>query len=200
MLETDRQAPTSVYALTKMDQEIMALVLGRAYGIPTVALRYFNAYGPRQSLSNPYTGVCAIFMSRIKNDRPPVIYEDGLQTRDFVSVRDVAEANALAMERDDADYEVLNVGSGAPTTILDVARTFARRLDKAIEPDVTLKYRKGDIRHCWADTSKIRKLLGWEPAVSFEDGMAELIDWAHSAEAADRSDEAISELARRGLA
>jgi dTDP-L-rhamnose 4-epimerase len=190
--------PTSIYAISKKDQEEMCLAVGQAYGIPTVALRYFNIYGPRQALSNPYTGVCAIFSSRIKNNNPPIIFEDGLQTRDFISVHDIVEANLLVMEKSKADYEMFNVGTGKPVSILDIARTLTKLYGKAIKPDVVNKYRSGDIRHCYADISKLKK-LGFKPAVSFEAGMRELVEWGMTQEAEDKTEAAYQELKERGL-
>ena len=189
----------SVYAIAKKDQEEYSLVVGRAYGIPTVALRYFNVYGPRQSLSNPYTGVCAIFMSRIKNGNRPVVYEDGHQTRDFVSVHDIVRANLLAMEKSGGDHQALNVGTGRPTSILDVANVLVKLYGSGVTPEVTHAFRPGDIRHCVADIGAIRKALGYEPKVAFEEGMKELIAWGRDAEAVDRFDEARKELSSRGL-
>lgn len=190
----------SIYALTKQNQELMCLNIGRTYNIPTVALRYFNIYGPRQALSNPYTGVAAIFLSRVKNDHPPVVYEDGRQTRDFVNVHDVANATIMAMEKDEANYQVFNVGSGVPQTIVGIAETLAKLLGKEyIKPDVTQRFRKGDVRHCYADISKIRKVLGFKPAVSFNQGMKELIEWSIPQVAEDRFDLAAKELAEKRL-
>lgn len=191
--------PNSVYAITKANQEQMVLAVCKSYGIPAVALRYFNVYGPRQSLSNPYTGVAAIFMSRIKNGNPPIIFEDGLQTRDFVSVHDIVQANMLAMKSKSADYEVLNVGSGTPTTIKNIAETLARLYKKDIQPSVTNKFRKGDVRHCFADISKIRKLLDYSPKVSFEQGMKELISWSETQRSVDKVEQATQELMDKGL-
>ena len=190
----------SIYAVTKKDQEEMCLLIGKTYGIPVVSLRYFNVYGPRQSLSNPYTGVAAIFMSRIKNDRPPVIYEDGLQTRDVVSVEDVVEVNLLAMERSEADGQILNVGTGRALTIRGAAEILAKAYGKPIRPDVTKKFRKGDVRHCYADNTKLKNLLGFSPKFAFEQGIQELIAWSHTAEAVDHFEEAKAELEAKGLA
>ena len=190
--------PTSIYAISKKDQEEMSLAVGRAYGIPTVALRYFNTYGPRQALSNPYTGVCAIFSSRIKNNNPPIVFEDGLQTRDFISVHDIASANLLVMENSRADYEVYNVGTGTPVSILKIAETLAELYERDLKPEVVNRFRQGDIRHCYADISKIRR-LGFEPSMSFEDGMQELVAWGETQDADDRSDVAFEELKERGL-
>jgi dTDP-L-rhamnose 4-epimerase len=190
--------PTSIYAISKKDQEEMCLAVGRAYSIPTVALRYFNIYGPRQVLSNPYTGVCAIFSSRIKNNNSPIIFEDGLQTRDFTSVHDIVRANLLVMGKSKADYETFNVGTGKPVSILDISNTLSNLYGKTTKPEIMNKYRSGDIRHCYADISKIRK-LGFIPTVSFEDGINELVEWGMTQEAEDKSDLAFQELKDRGL-
>jgi dTDP-L-rhamnose 4-epimerase len=199
--ETKPLQPTSIYAVTKKDQEEMSLAIGRAYGIPTVALRYFNTYGPRQSLNNPYTGVCAIFSARIKNNNSPLIFEDGLQSRDFVSVHDIVEANILAMENSNANYGVFNVGTGKPTNILGIAQVLIRLYDKDsnLNPEITNKYRAGDIRHCFADVSKIKSKLGYKPKIDFEEEMKELVEWGEKEEAMDNFEEAHEELLRRGL-
>lgn len=189
----------SVYSLTKATQEEMALLLGRLYGIPTVAFRYFNVYGPRQSVSNPYTGVTAIFLSRLKNGNAPVVYEDGRQTRDFVSVHDVVRANLLALDSHAGDGGVFNIGTGVPTSVLDVARVSAMLLGVEIEPQVGAQYRLNDIRHCFADTTLARETLRFEPRVGFEEGMRDLVRWAAAEEAVDRFDVAAAELARAGL-
>lgn len=191
---------TSIYALSKKDQEEMVLMLAQSYGIPAVALRYFNIYGPRQSLSNPYTGVCAIFSSCLKNDHQPIIYEDGLQSRDFISVHDIVRANILAMQRPEANFQAINVGTGQPTTIRDVAQVLAASYEKPDAPMIANQFRSGDIRHCIADISRAKELLGFEPQVSFENGMRELVEWGKQVEAEDRTREAAEELSRRGLA
>ena len=192
--------PTSIYATTKRCQEEMCLEIGTAYKIPAVALRYFNIYGPRQSLNNPYTGVCAIFLSRVKNDNAPFIFEDGLQSRDFVYVSDVVEANILAMKKKEADYDYFNVGSGKPHSILEIARTITGMHKKDIEPRILKKFRAGDIRHCYADISKIRSKLGFSPKVSFSEGMNKLREWSDTQEAVDNMQKAQQELKARGLA
>jgi len=197
--ETKRPALSSIYALTKYDQERACLVAGAAYGIPTVALRLFNVYGPDQALSNPYTGVLAIFAARLLNDRAPRIFEDGEQRRDFVSVHDVARAFVLALERDGADGRAVNIGSGESITVNALAELLARTLGKQIAPEVTGEFRVGDIRHCFADVSLARETLGFEPQVSLDDGIAELAGWLAGQTAVDRVDEATRELARRGL-
>ena len=191
--------PTSIYAITKRDHEEMFLSTGSAYGIPAVALRYFNIYGTRQSLSNPYTGVVAIFSSRILNRNRPMIFEDGLQSRDFVHVSDIVRANLLAMERDDANGGVFNVGTGRSTSVLEVAQVLAKELDFDEAPNVVGKFRAGDIRHCYADISRIEARLGYRPEVTLEDGMRELLDWLRTQEAQDNVEAAAEELARRGL-
>ena len=198
--ETKRLTLSSIYALTKYAQERAALVCGAAYGIPTVALRLFNTYGTRQALSNPYTGVLAIFASRLLNDRPPRVYEDGLQRRDFVAVSDVARAFALALERDGADGLVLNVGSGTSVTVRNVAVQLAATVGKEIEPELTGEYRAGDIRHCFADIALARETLGYEPQVALPEGMAELAAWLEGRVAVDRVEAAAAELQQRGLA
>jgi len=190
----------SIYAITKKDQEEMCLNIGKAYNIPTVALRYFNVYGPRQSLSNPYTGVSAIFMSRIKNDNTPYVYEDGEQQRDFISVHDIVRANMLAMEKKEADYEMFNVGTGIPLSIKSIAETLAELYGKDIKPMIANKFRKGDVRYCYADILKIKDKLGFEPKVDFKDGMQELILWAKDAESKDDFEKAEKELRAKGLA
>ncbi|HJP92795.1 MAG TPA: NAD-dependent epimerase/dehydratase family protein [Pyrinomonadaceae bacterium] len=190
--------PTSIYAISKQDQEQFCLVVGRAYDIPVVGLRYFNVYGPRQALSNPYTGVCAIFSGRLLNDQQPLIFEDGEQTRDFVHVSDIVQANLLALETDRADYQALNIGTGSPVSISEIASMLARGLNKDIQPQVTGKYREGDIRHCVADISRARTLLGYEPKVKLADGIPELLDWVRKQQAAD-TPEATAELEQHHL-
>lgn len=199
--ESKQPALASVYALSKYDQERLCLMIGRAYSIPTVALRLFNVYGARQALSNPYTGVLAIFASRLLNGKAPLVNEDGQQRRDFVSVRDVAAACCLAMEKaSDTAGHVFNVGSGRNYTVLDIGRRLAEVLGKpGIQPEVTGKYRVGDIRHCFADISLARELLGYEPGVEFEDGLVELAQWLEGRIAVDRVQQAAAELSARGL-
>ncbi|MCA9445004.1 MAG: GDP-mannose 4,6-dehydratase [Candidatus Omnitrophica bacterium] len=197
--ESEPFQESSIYAMTKAHQEEMVLNIGKIYNIPAVATRFFNVYGPRQSLSNPYTGVSAIFISRIKNDNPPVVYEDGKQSRDFISVHDVVTALMLLKQTDVLDYEAVNIGTGVPVPIADVARTIAKVCRKSIEPNIQNKFRKGDIRHCFADNTKLCEKLEWEPRVSFEEGIHEVVEWSDRVKAADRFDEAAVELKRRGL-
>jgi dTDP-L-rhamnose 4-epimerase len=197
--ETKPLQCTSIYALSKKDQEEMALLFGRTYGIPVVALRYFNIYGPRQALSNPYTGVAAIFASRLLNGRAPLIFEDGRQMRDFVSIHDVVQANLLAMERPEADGMALNVGSGEPVSIREVARVLTRALGSSIPAELTGKYRAGDVRHCFADISAARRVLGYAPQVPLSEGIRELAAWLRSQTAEDRAAEAAQQLDLYGL-
>ncbi len=197
--EAKRPDLWSIYALGKYDQEQMALMIGRTYGFDVTALRFFNVFGPRQALSNPYTGVLAIFASRLLNGKPPLIFEDGLQRRDFVSVHDVARAARLALEEPLAADQVLNIGSGRSYTVRAVAEKMAQVLDRPIAPVIAGKYRTGDVRHCFADISKAQALLGYEPQTYLEDGLTELADWLSGQIAIDRVDQAALELERRGL-
>jgi dTDP-L-rhamnose 4-epimerase len=192
--------PTSVYALTKADQERLALLVGGAYAIPTTALRFFNAYGPRQALSNPYTGVMAIFASRLLNGKAPLIFEDGEQRRDFVSVHDVVQALLLAAERDTAIGQAFNVGSGHALTVRETAEALARVMDIPIAPEVTGRYRTGDVRHCTADIGLARNCLGYEPSVPIDRGLSELVEWLSLQERPrDGLEEHAAELAVHGL-
>lgn len=191
----------SVYALTKYDQERLCLMTGQAYEIPTVALRFFNVFGTRQALSNPYTGVLAIFASRLLNGQRPIIFEDGRQRRDFVSVHDVARACRLALETPDASGRVFNIGSGSARTVLDVAHLVAEVLGRSdLKPEITGKYRVGDIRHCFADISLARQVLAYEPKVSLEEGIDAMASWLSGQVAMDHTDAACAELLARGLA
>ena len=197
--ESKPPALSSVYAMNKFDQERLCLLFGDAYKVKTTALRFFNVYGPFQSLQNPYTGALAIFASRLLNRRPPLIFEDGLQRRDFVHVRDVARACARALESDDAAEQVVNVGSGRSVTMVEVARLLARTLGTAIEPEIVSTYRVGDIRHCFADVSLATRLLGFVPEISLDDGLAELGAWLEGQVPVDSVETARDELAARGL-
>lgn len=197
--ETKQPTLSSIYALNKYAQERMCLITGKAYGISTLALRFFNVFGTRQALSNPYTGVLAIFAARLLNERPPLVFEDGRQRRDFVHVRDVARACLLALDSELAG-EVFNIGSGQPRSILSIAQDLARVLGRArISAEITGKYRAGDIRHCFADIETSRARLGFAPQVSFEDGLDELAGYLADQIAEDRAEQATEELLRRGL-
>lgn len=198
--ESKTPMPESVYALSKYDQEKLCLIFGRAYGMPVTALRFFNVYGERQALSNPYTGVLAIFAARYLNDKPPLIFEDGQQRRDFVHVRDLAAGCLLALERREADGRVFNLGSGSAWSVLEVAARLGQVLDKEhIEPQICGSYRAGDIRNCFADITAARTALGFEPRIALDTGLAELAAWLEGQGAEDRTEAAERELRRRGL-
>jgi dTDP-L-rhamnose 4-epimerase len=198
--EDKRPSLRSIYALNKYSQERMCLLIGEAYGIPTIALRFFNVYGTRQALSNPYTGVLAIFAARLLNGNRPRVYEDGAQRRDFVHVSDVARACRLALEAPSELSGVFNIGSGDSRQVREVAIQLASTLGRPeLAPEITGRYRAGDVRHCFADISRARDLLGFEPRLSFKEGMEELAIWLGGATAIDRVDQATEELIRRGL-
>ena len=191
----------NIYSMTKLHQEEMVLLIGKTYGIPSVAPRFFNVYGPRQSLSNPYAGVAAIWLSRLLNDRQPVVFEDGGQLRDFVSIHDVVACLVLMIETAGADFLPVNVGSGETVTILEIARTLNRILGKSIEPEVTQAGRKFDIRHNTADITRAKTTLGFKPRVTLDQGFGELVEWAKITPdvATDFFDRAYDELKQKGL-
>lgn len=191
--------PTSVYAISKRDQEELCLTMGQAYNIPVVALRYFNIYGTRQALSNPYTGAVAIFSSRLMNNHPPLIFEDGRQSRDFIDVRDVARANVLALESSKAKGEAINIGTGVSTNLLTLCSLLSKKLKKNIPPAIPLQFRDGDIRHCFSDSQKAKKVLGFSASITLEDGMENLVDWLKTQKPADRVQKAAQELHLKGL-
>ncbi|MFB6351764.1 MAG: NAD-dependent epimerase/dehydratase family protein [Bradymonadaceae bacterium] len=197
----DKEADlASIYALSKYDQEQMALMMGRVYEIPTVALRFFNVYGPYQALSNPYTGVLAIFASRILNDQAPLIFEDGRQRRDFVHVSDVARACRLALEGDEAAGQVFNIGSGEAYTVREIAEVLTDAAGRPdLEPEITGDYRVGDIRHCFADIDRARRVLDYAPSVELETGVEQFTEWLRGQRADDRVEDAMRELQGRGL-
>jgi dTDP-L-rhamnose 4-epimerase len=198
--ETKPIWPMSIYAVGKRDHEEMFLAIGRAHRLPTVALRFFNVYGERQALSNPYTGVAAIFSSRILNGRSPLVFEDGHQTRDFIDVRDIARGCASALMSDGADGRTVNLGTGNPTSVLEIGGVIARGLGKEIEAEVVEQYRAGDIRHCYADTRLAEELLGFRAEIPLESGMQDLLAWLEGQEASDAVDAAREALVARGLA
>jgi dTDP-L-rhamnose 4-epimerase len=198
--ETKQVSLSSIYALNKFDQERLCLLFGDAYQVPTTALRFFNVYGRHQALSNPYTGVLAIFAARLLNDRPPLVFEDGEQRRDFVHVSDVARACRLALQSGTAAGDVINVGSGQSITVNEVAERLAAILDKTkLEPEITGKYRVGDIRHCFADIRKAKELLGFQPQIGFDEGLTDLAEWLVDQVAIDSVEDAAAALASRGL-
>jgi dTDP-L-rhamnose 4-epimerase len=203
-LATDENTPfnsSSIYALSKQSQEQMGLLIGKTYGINTTILRFFLVYGTRQALSNPYTGVCSIFSNRLLNGKPPIVFEDGLQSRDFVHVNDVCQALVLAMENEAANGEIFNVGTGQPITIKEVAEIITEKINPSLNPLFTHQYRIGDIRHCVADISKIKNKLGYKPNVNFKEGIDDLINWIRNKEfqIKDKSQNALDELKEKGL-
>jgi dTDP-L-rhamnose 4-epimerase len=198
--EDKTPALASIYALSKFDQEQMTHLVARAYGMRAVALRFFNTYGPYQALSNPYTGVLSNFAARVLNGKAPLIYEDGLQKRDFVSVYDVANACRLALENEEASGKSFNISSGEAATVKEIAERTIQAIGSGdLEPEITGRYRAGDIRHCFADISSARDALGWKPKVTMQEGLLDLATWLDGQTATDRVVEARVELTARGL-
>ena len=198
---TDEQMidPKTMYAQTKRAQETIGLELGRMYEVPTVALRYAITQGPRQSIYHAYSGVCSIFATRILNDLPPVVYEDGQQLRDYVYVGDVADANILVMERPEADYEIFNVGTGTSVTVLEFLELMGEAFGKPVEPRIAGAYRFGDVRSVRCDNSKLRS-LGWEPRTSLSETLKKYVEWIHEqGEVRDYFSEAEAEMKRLGV-
>jgi dTDP-L-rhamnose 4-epimerase len=191
--------PTSIYAITKRDHEDMFLAVGAAYGMATTALRFFSVYGPRQALSNPYTGVAAIFAARFLNGHAPIVFEDGNQTRDFVHVSDVTRGIVAVLDPACADGQAINLGTGRGVSVLEVAAVLADGLGVAIAPELSGDYRAGDVRHCFASIDRAREVFDFEPDVTFEQGMRELLGWLADQVPVDRADEAMAALRARGL-
>jgi len=203
-LLTDESSPTnpsSIYGISKLAQENIGLMIGRTYGIDTTVLRFFLVYGTRQALSNPYTGVCSIFSTRVLYGKPPVVFEDGKQTRDFINVRDLCKALILVMEKKNSSDEIFNVGTGMPISIKDVAEIIIQKINPKLRPIFNQKYRIGDIRHCVADISKIKSRLEYSPKISFEEGINDLIEWikAQNKKFKRPSNKAMEELKQKGL-
>jgi dTDP-L-rhamnose 4-epimerase len=197
--ESKMRDPVSIYAITKRNQEELFLTTGAAYQIPTFALRYFNTYGPRQALSNPYTGLLATVCAQLANGHGPLVFEDGQQTRDFVHVSDIVRANLLALRSDHAAGGVYNVGTGRAVSVLEVVTLLAKRIGCGEPPDIAGRYRAGDIRHCYADIARIRRDLGYRPAVTLEEGIEDLIPWVQSQHCTDHVHAAVADLERRFL-
>lgn len=197
--EEAQEYPSSVYALTKKAQKDLLLLVGNLYKIPTVAIRFFNVYGPRQSLSNPYTGVTAIFISRIKNNKPAIVYEDGNQTRDFLSVHDAVDVLIRAMERKSLDYKLINIGSGKPTPIKEVGAIIAKLLGRSNLLKISYKFRKNDVMHCYADISKAKRLLNFKPKITLKRGLEELVKWSLNEKAEDSFEKAERLLKGKGI-
>lgn len=198
-LETDRFNCNSFYGITKRDQEQMCALYSKLYGLKTVCLRYFNVYGPRQSLSNPYTGVMSIFISRIKNNNAALVYEDGAQTRDFIYIDDIVRANMLALESGAKGFRTFNIGTGVATPIGEVAEKISSCLGGTRPVEISGQFRKGDTRHCFPDITAASSLLGFTPRVDLEQGIAKLIDWSRDQEAVDMFTKASDELTEKGI-
>ncbi len=200
---TDEQSkihPSSIYGITKQQQEQMILLMGKALNIPAVALRYQNVYGPGQSLSNPYTGILSIFSTRLLNGNDIDIYEDGMESRDFVFIDDVVDATILALEKKEANHQIFNVGSGIATTVNEVANTLKSLYESEVKISISGKYRLGDIRHNYADLSKIKKALGFVPKFDFISGISKFVAWVKTQEIMeDKYESSIEELKQKGL-
>lgn len=197
--ETKVLRSSSVYAINKKDQEELSLVSGKAYGIPTVAMRFFNVYGPGQALSNPYTGVAAIFASRLLADAPPLIFEDGKQSRDFIHVSDIARACVMALADPSVRDVALNLGTGRSFSVIEMAELLRKELGGP-EPEILGTFRQGDIRHCVADITLARKTLGWEPEIKIEQGIVDLLEWVKTQTgSAGGQESAVEELRKHGL-
>lgn len=203
LLATDEESkihPSSVYGITKQNQEQMVLTVCGSLGIGATALRYQNVYGPGQSLSNPYTGILSIFSTRIKNNNGISIFEDGQESRDFIYIDDVVAATFLALTKDEANGEVFGIGSGVATSVLTVAQTLIKNYGVDVPVTITGAFRKGDIRHNYADLNKARRVLGFSPTVSFVDGIGQFSRWVDLQEVQrDSYDESIAEMKKRGL-
>ena len=198
--ENSKIHPSSIYGITKQQQEQMILLMGKALKIPAVALRYQNVYGPGQSLSNPYTGILSIFSTRLLNGNDIDIYEDGEESRDFVFIDDVVDATVLALEKKEANHQIFNVGSGVATTVLEVANTLKKLYASNVNINISGKYRLGDIRHNYADLSKIKNVLGFHPKFNFRTGISEFVNWVKTQNIQeDKYENSIKELKQKGL-
>lgn len=203
LVATDEESkihPSSVYGITKQVQEQLVMTVCPTIGVAPVALRYQNVYGPGQSLSNPYTGILSIFSTRILQDKPINIFEDGLESRDFVYIDDVVEATILGLVKEEANGMVFNVGSGTPTTVNEVVETLMKAYNLSVPVTISGNYRLGDIRHNYADLTRIRENLGFEAKVSFMQGISNFTNWVKTqALTVDRYDESLQEMKRKGL-
>ena len=198
--EDSKIHPTSVYGITKQNQEQLVMTVAKSIGIDAIAFRYQNVYGPGQSLSNPYTGILSIFSTRIKNGNGINIFEDGMETRDFVYIDDVVSATILGLEDKNANGQIYNVGTGINTNVLTVAETLCTFYEKRVSLTISGNYRLGDIRHNFADISKIRRELGYQPNWSFEKGLLAFVNWVNDQSIQeDKYDESILEMQKKGL-
>lgn len=203
MLPTDEKSaihPTSVYGFTKQAQEQLCMIVGKSIDLPVVAFRFQNVYGPGQSLKNPYTGILSIFSTRIKNGNDINVFEDGLETRDFVYIDDVTDAVILSIEDDQANFEIFNVGSGEKTDVITVANTLKEKYNSSVNVQISGNYRLGDIRHNLGDLTFIKEKIGFEPKVSFKQGISNFVDWVEKQEIeSDNYDKSIQEMKDKGL-
>ena len=203
VLPTDEQSkihPSSIYGINKQQQEQMVMLMGESLSIPSVAFRYQNVYGPGQSLSNPYTGILSIFSTRILNGNDLDIYEDGEETRDFIYIEDAVDATILGIEKEEANGQIFNVGSGVSTRVIDVANTLKRLYNSEINITISGKFRLGDIRHNFADLSKLKDILGFTPKYNFERGITEFVNWVKTQEVMeDKYEKSIQQLKNKGL-
>ena len=198
--ENSKIHPSSIYGITKQQQEQMTLLMGKSLGIPAVALRYQNVYGPGQSLSNPYTGILSIFSTRILNGNDIDIYEDGEESRDFVFIDDVVEATILALEKEEANHQIFNVGSGETTSVSQVANSLKKLYDSNVNISIGGSFRLGDIRHNYADLNKIKNLLGFTAKFDFQTGISRFADWVKTQEVKeDKYEQSLNELKNKGL-
>jgi len=198
--EKSKIHPSSIYGITKYKQEEMILDIGKSLKIPVVSLRYQNVFGPGQSLLNPYTGILSIFSTRILNGNDLDIYEDGNESRDFVYIEDAVDATILCLEKDAANGEVFNIGSGVPTSVMQVALSLKRLYNSNVNISVSGRYRKGDIRHNYADLAKIKHILGFIPKYTFNQGIIEFVKWVKKQDIMeDKYESSINELKKRGL-
>ncbi len=203
MLPTDEDSklhPTSVYGHTKQSQEELCMIVGKSINLPVVAFRFQNVYGPGQSLKNPYTGILSIFSTRIKNGNDLNIFEDGLETRDFVYIEDITDSIILGIENDNANFQSFNVGAGEKIDVLAVANTLKEKYGSNVNISVSGNYRLGDIRHNLGDLTKIRNLLGYEPKVNFTEGISNFVDWVEKQNVeSDNYEASIEEMKIKGL-
>ena len=203
LVGTDEESkihPSSVYGITKQNQEQMVLTVCPTIGIAGVAFRYQNVYGPGQSLKNPYTGILSIFSTQIKNSNDINIFEDGKESRDFVYIDDVVDATILGLEKDEANNQVFNVGTGVAVDVLTVANELVKNYGVNVSINVSGNYRLGDIRHNYADLTKINKLLGFTPKVAFETGLKRFAEWVNTQEVQeDKYQKSIDEMKAKGL-
>jgi len=203
LVATDEESkihPSSVYGITKQNQEQMIMTVCPTIGIAPVAFRYQNVYGPGQSLSNPYTGILSIFSTLIKNSKDINIFEDGKESRDFVFIDDVVTATILGLENEEANGEVFNVGTGEATNVITVAEELIKNYGSDTKVNITGNYRLGDIRHNFADLTKIKSLLSFDPKYNFEKGIKEFTDWVLTQEVKEsKYEESVAEMKQKGL-